>query len=170
MNKMNDFEKECFDQVQRIAEHLDNLASGNSDTIDDLNEKLEDLEDDEPEEPDEDDFSSEDEYDKAYAEYEQAHDEWEAECDELHDQISEAEDETISGYFEDVLNLSYIVDANKDYESVRAWVTVGGPSIYVDTDECAVILNWGGTHAECGIRYDTRDAIDDYFRELYECF
>jgi hypothetical protein len=161
----NDFQKECTERVKSIAEHLDSIASG--DDIDELKNEMEELEDNEPEEPDEDDYNSDDEYNKAYDEYEKKHDEWEQEVDELQERIDEAEENTLENYFSDCLDISYIVNGNREYESVRVWVTVGGPSIYVDTDESAVILNWGGTHAEWGITTSTRDAIDAYFSEVW---
>lgn len=161
----DDFQKECTEQVKSIAEHLDSIASG--DSIDELKDEMEELEDNEPEEPDEDDYNSEEEFDEAYTKYEEEHNAWEQEVDELQERIDEAEENTLENYFSDCLDISYIVNGNREYESVRVWVTVGGPSIYVDTDESAVILNWGGTHAEWGIATSTRDAIDAHFSEIW---
>lgn len=164
---MSDFQKECTEQAKRIAEHLDSMVNG-SDEVDELKEQMEELEDNEPEEPDEDDFNSEEDFDKAYAEWEEKHAAWEQEVDELQEKIDSAEEDTLENYFSDCLDISYIVNGSREYESVRVWVTVGGPSIYVDTDESAVILNWGGTHAEWGITTSTRDAIDAYFSEIWD--
>ena len=152
-----DFEKECEEYVERIAKELDEIVCGGSD-IDDLQSELDDLEIDEPER---DDYELQVDFDNAHAD-------WENKIDELRERIEEAENNTLANYFDDYLSISYIVDGNKEYESVRVWVALGGPNVYVDTDKSAVVLNWGNTHKEHGLSYNTRDAIDEYFREIYE--
>ena len=152
-----DFEKKCEEYVERIAKELDDIVCGGTD-IDDLQSELDDLEIDEPER---DNYELQVDFDNAHAD-------WENKIDELRERIEETEENTLEKYFEDYLDLSYIINSSKEYESVRVWVALGGPNVYVDTDKGAVVLNWDSTHKEHYIRFDTRDAIDEYFREIYE--
>lgn len=161
------FEQECEDQVKRIAEHLEELADGNSDAIEEIDERIDELYNNEPEEPEQEDEESDEDYDKRYEEWDKKHDEWQEKIDELEDKKSELEDDTLEKYLEDHLGVDYIVNSNKEYQSCRVWVTVGGPGIYIDTEDSAVKLNWGSTHKEWGLSYDTRNKIDAIFEEQY---
>lgn len=161
------FDQECEEQVKRIAEHIEALADGNSDAIEELDEQISDLYDNEPEEPEQEDEESDEDYDKRYAEWEKAYDEWQDKINELEDKKSELEDDTLEKYLEDILDMDYIVNANKEYQSCRVWVTIGGPGIYIDTEDSAVKLNWGSTHKEWGLSWDTRNKIDSIMEDYY---
>lgn len=165
MSETNDFQKECDERVKRIAEHLTELYEG-VDTSE-LEDKLEELEDNEPLEPEQEEGESDEEFDARYDAWEKEWEEWEKERDSVQEEIDGIEEKTLNDYFDDYLDLSYIVNESKEYESVRVWVTIGGPSIYVDTDKGAVILNWGGTHSEYYLSRKVSDAIDDIFEERY---
>lgn len=165
---MTDFEKDCQRQVDAIAEELQKRYDGNDDEIEELENQLEELEDAEPEMPDEDDFASEAEYDKAYEEYEKAYDEWEEKQSDIEEKLDKAKEEgDLRSYFDDYLDVDYIVNSSKEYQSARIWVTVGGPGIYIDTEKGSVELTWGGTKASAYFSYNVRDAIDDIFSDIY---
>lgn len=165
---MTDFEKDCQRQVDAIAEELQKRYGGNDDEIEELENQLEELEDAEPEMPDEDDFVSEAEYDKAYDEYEKAHDEWEEKQSDLEEKLDEAKEEgDLRSYFDDYLDVDYMVNSSKEYQSCRVWVTIGGPGICIDTSDAMVHLYWGSTTAEAPISYNVRDEIDGIFEEIY---
>lgn len=162
------FEKDCERKVKSIAEELERRYNGNDDEIKELEDQLEELENNEPEVPDEDDFASEKEYDAAYESYEKAFEEWKEECDELQEKIDEAKEEgDLRSYFDDYLDVDYIVNSSKEYQSARIWITLGGPGICVDTERGCVHLTWGGTKTDAYISYDVRDAIDEIFSEIY---
>lgn len=160
-----DFQRECDDYVKNVAERLEALYYGND--TDELEEELDELMENEPEEPDEDDFETEEEYDEAYKKWDMDYDDWKAKVEDLEEKKEQLESETLESYFDDALDISYIVNGRKEYESVRVWVTVGGPSVYVDTDKGAVVLNWGGTHSEYYLSGNVRDRIDQIFEEQY---
>ena len=166
----NDFQKECDERVKGIAEELEQYCEGFDDQISELQDEIWELEEAEPEEPDQEDDESDEDYDKRYKAWEKKYEKWEAKRDAKEKEKEDLENKgDLQSYFDDCLDIQYIVNGNKDYESVRVWVTVGGPSIYVDTEEGAVILNWGGTHSEYYISGELRDAIDEIFSDLYSC-
>ena len=70
-------------------------------------------------------------------------------------------------YFEDVLDIEYIVDRNKEYRSVNVTIATGGPHIEVRTGDHEVHLWWGGKEASWGLRYETVNEIDEIFEEMY---
>lgn len=74
---------------------------------------------------------------------------------------------TLREYFDDYLDVDYIVNSSKEYQSCRVWVTLGGPGICIDTSDAMVRLYWGSTTAEAPISYNVRDEIDGIFEEIY---
>lgn len=84
------------------------------------------------------------------------------------DDVCEYEQQSLYDYFEDALDIEYVISSSREYSHGRVCVTWGGPSIWIDTDESAVCLYWWGDRAKYGLLSDTRDAIDDYLRELWE--
>ena len=102
--------------------------------------------------------------------------------DEMHDAITcqhcnaefnsdDAEPVSLYDYFDgdSIYNLEWRLDSNKEYKSVSIMVACGGPNIYIDTGSCQVELYWWGDNAEYPISYETRDAIDEFFSELFNC-
>ena len=166
---MQDFEKDCQRQVDNIAAELQRRYEGNADEIEELETQLEELEDNEPEEPDQEEDETDEAYDKKYAEYEKEFKNWEDEVDSLNEKIDELKDEgDLRSYFDDYLDVDYIVNSNKEYQSARIWVTIGGPGIYIDTEKATVELRWGGTSTSAPISYNVRDEIDSIFEEYYD--
>lgn len=72
-------------------------------------------------------------------------------------------------YFENVLDIEYRVDSNRNYRSVRLMVACGGPNIWVDTKASEVQLVWWNESAYCPLDPETCDAIDECFEELFDC-
>lgn len=73
----------------------------------------------------------------------------------------------IGDYFEDVLDIEYIVGSDKEYRHVCLLVAYGGPNIYINTRTRQVELYWWNESATCGILRDTAIEIDEYFEEIY---
>lgn len=88
------------------------------------------------------------------------------ECGEEFDE-NELEPVTMWEYFSDVLDIEYRVGQNKNYKSARLMVTCGGPNIYIDTAEKAVLLYWWADSARYNLRDDTIELIDEVFEKLY---
>ena len=74
-------------------------------------------------------------------------------------------------YMEDVLDIEYRTTGRNadDLRSVRVMVACGGPNIYIDTASAAVELDWWGDKAEYPISYEARDAVDEWAAEMWGC-
>ena len=60
-----------------------------------------------------------------------------------------------------VLEIRFIVDSHAEYCGALIYVTLGGPTIWVDTRAHAVKGTWGTESAEWGITSRAVDALDD---------
>lgn len=80
----------------------------------------------------------------------------------------DAENITMYDYMDDVLDIEYIINSRREYIGARLYVTLGGPTVYVDTRDQMVRLYWGGERAERGLSCNTCDALDDVLREMWE--
>lgn len=74
---------------------------------------------------------------------------------------------TLYDYFSDVLDYEYTINSRKEYESVKIWVTLGGPSVWIDTSDSYIRLAWGANREEYPLSYYVRDEIDNIFEEYY---
>lgn len=72
-------------------------------------------------------------------------------------------------YFDDVYDIEYRLDSNKEYKSVALMVACGGPNIWVDTGNCKVELFWWGDYAYWTFDRDTAEQIDSVFSEIFYC-
>lgn len=79
------------------------------------------------------------------------------------------EKKTLREYFDDCLDVNYLVSRDKEYKSAIVCITWGGPNIYVDTEDSYVKLYWGCTQAKAPLSYQVRDEIDSIFEEWYCC-
>lgn len=72
-------------------------------------------------------------------------------------------------YLFDVLDYEFTIDSRREYVSVKIWVTLGGPNVWIDTAERAVKLAWAADREEYPLDWDVCKEIDDIMREIYEC-
>ncbi|MDY0829119.1 hypothetical protein SK224_08255 [Microbacterium sp. BG28] len=72
-----------------------------------------------------------------------------------------------SDYLSDVLDINYIVDSERRYRSARVWITLGGPNAYIDTEERALVVNWGGDTGRWNLPIAFCEGIDDYLGEYF---
>ena len=94
------------------------------------------------------------------------------EYNDLCEQLEELESigaSDIYEYFEDCLDVEYTIDSRGNYLGVCVWITLGGPSVWVDTRDRVVKLAWGSERAEWGISSDVANQIDEMFEEMYQC-
>lgn len=87
------------------------------------------------------------------------------ECEEL----ASFEQLSAFDYFEDVYDIKYTVDANREYFGVCLMVACGGPNIYVDTVSGQVELYWWGDKASYPLSSDAQQLVDEFGEELYNC-
>ena len=76
---------------------------------------------------------------------------------------------TLYDYFSDVLDFEYTIDSQKEYRSVKVFITLGGPNVWIDTRTSAVHLAWGTDREEYPLDFAVRDEIDSIFAEYYYC-
>ncbi len=176
------YEKECLGRVKRIAQMLDDLHENPFDKDEaeifvqdwenawqtELEEKFYEVNGDDAE-PEVDFYELEGEkLIEAIKENGIEYDEDDVEeYLEKKDKLENCECCTLSEYFDDVLDIEYIVDRNKEYRGANITIATGGPHIEVRTQDKDVKLWWGGKEASWGLRYDTVNAIDDIFEEMY---
>lgn len=91
------------------------------------------------------------------------------ECDyDFDKEYSNYEGPCAADYLEDVLDINYVINADKSYKGVRLLVAFGGPNIWIDTVNQEVQAYWGGDNLVMSYHTD-RLEIDDYFEELFNC-
>ena len=90
-------------------------------------------------------------------------------CNEVNE-VDYYEQMSIYDYFDgDVLDVEYRIGSDKSYRSVELCIGWGGPNIYIDTADAEIKLYWGTTREQYPIRYETRDQIDEYAKECWNC-
>lgn len=67
----------------------------------------------------------------------------------------------------DALDVEYTVDNNLDYKAAKIYVTLGGPTVWVDTADRAVKLAWGTDRGEYPLDGDTSAHLDEVLEDEY---
>lgn len=80
----------------------------------------------------------------------------------------DGEEVCLYDYFADALDYEVILTSQKTMKSVRLYVTLGGPTCWVDTEEHAVICHWGANQAEYPIDWDLCDELEEMVAECME--
>ena len=76
---------------------------------------------------------------------------------------------TLYDHMSDILDFEYTIDSRKEYKSVKVWVTLGGPNVWIDTGDSYVRLAWGSDREEYPLPYAVAEEIDSIFEEYYNC-
>lgn len=76
---------------------------------------------------------------------------------------------SVYDFFTDCFDIEYRVDSNKEYRSVSIMIACGGPNIYIDTAEKAVLLYWWTDRARYYLSSDTVNAVDEWAEEYWNC-
>lgn len=84
------------------------------------------------------------------------------------DDVDDWEQLDVYNYMEDALDIEYIVASTREFQSARVYVTLGGPSCWIDTERRTVELRWGGESACYGLLSDTVNAVEEWAREQWE--
>lgn len=71
-------------------------------------------------------------------------------------------------YVANALDFSAIVSSQKVIQSIRLYITLGGPTCYVDTELHAVVCTWGGDREEYSLDWDVCDEIESVIAEYME--
>ena len=81
----------------------------------------------------------------------------------------DGEDVSLYDYLSDILDFEITINSRMEYSGCKAWVTIGGPNVWIDTAEREIKLAWGGERDSIYLESDICDEIDSYFEEIYNC-
>ena len=68
---------------------------------------------------------------------------------------------------ENALDVELRISPNKVLRSVEYAITLGGPSVYIDTARKGVVAYWGGEESWCGLPTDICDQLEYDAAEIY---
>lgn len=80
----------------------------------------------------------------------------------------DGEEASLYDYVADALDYEVVLTSQKTVKAVRLYVTLGGPTCWIDTEERAVICHWGTDQAEYSIDWDLCDEIEEIIAEYME--
>lgn len=83
--------------------------------------------------------------------------------------IDEETGETLSlyDYFSDVLDVEYIINSDLSYKAIKIYVTLGGPTVWIDTYSNSIELRWANKKATYYLTSDIIGEINNYWEEYY---
>ena len=78
--------------------------------------------------------------------------------------------ETLSlyDYFSDILDVEYIINSQFEFSAVKIYVTLGGPTVWIDTYYGTIELRWANEESRYFLTDDVIDAVNNYFEEYYK--
>ena len=80
----------------------------------------------------------------------------------------DGEEVSLYDYVADALDYEVVLTSQKTVKAVRLYVTLGGPTCWIDTEEHAVICHWGTDQAECSIDWDLCNELEEIIAEYME--
>lgn len=72
-------------------------------------------------------------------------------------------------YFNDCLDVEYTISSRGEYLGASVWVTIGGPSIWIDTRDNEIKGRWGSDAVDIRLPSEIANEIDNVFEEYYNC-
>lgn len=88
------------------------------------------------------------------------------EDDEYEHRQDEGESVDLLDYINDVLDKEYILDSEFTLIGARLYVTLGGPTIWVDTHDNEVVGHWGTEQVTRWLPSEIADEINDLLIEV----
>ena len=76
------------------------------------------------------------------------------ECDSLWD------------YVADALDVEYTLNSSRELIGVRVYVTIGGPTCWIDTRSNEVVCAWGSDEESAWLASEVCEEINSYFEEF----
>ena len=80
----------------------------------------------------------------------------------------DGEEVSLYDYFADALDYEVILTSQKAVKAVRLYVTLGGPTCWIDTEKHAVVCCWSTEKAEWGIDWDLCNELENIVAECME--
>ncbi len=71
-------------------------------------------------------------------------------------------------YAANALDFEVILTSMKTVKSIRLYITLGGPTCYIDTDLHVVVCAWGTDREEFPLDWDACDALESIIAEYME--
>jgi hypothetical protein len=65
------------------------------------------------------------------------------------------------------LDIDYVINRNGEYHSAIITVTLGGPTVEIDTGDKAVNLYWAGEEASYSLDYGPSQILNAYLGDIY---
>ena len=84
------------------------------------------------------------------------------------EQNENGEDLSLYDYFNDALDYDVLLSSTKAVKAVRLYVTLGGPTCWIDTEEHTVVCCWGTEKAEYPIDWDLCNELESIVAEVME--
>ena len=69
--------------------------------------------------------------------------------------------------FLDVLDVQYIINGDLSYRAVKLYITLGGPTVWIDTYTKTIELRWANESASYCLLSDLVDEIDVIWEDNY---
>lgn len=170
MSNHNEFyDTQCLPRVKAIAEEINELADSRTDK-DEAERRVAELENliEGYIERNNNCFEYPDDYEPLSEDEQDELNEATEELEGIQTKLNNGEAFNLYEYFEDCLDIEYRINSRGEYRSVEIAVGLGGPNIYVSTDDNSVKLYWGSDRAEWYITSDAAAIIDSIFEECYE--
>ena len=70
-------------------------------------------------------------------------------------------------YFSDVLDFDIIINSQFQYSAVKVYVTLGGPTVWIDTYYGTIELRWANEKACYYVDKDIIDEVNNIWEEYY---
>ena len=80
----------------------------------------------------------------------------------------DGEEVSLYDYVADTLDYEVVLTSQKTVKAARLYVTLGGPTCWIDTEEHAVICHWGTDQAKCSIDWDLCNELEEIISEYME--
>ena len=77
---------------------------------------------------------------------------------------------TLDDYLMDALDVDYRISSSGEGIGVRVWVQLGGPTVWIDTEDATIRGTWGNDRAAIPLPYDAAQVIQEYAWDLRGCF
>lgn len=71
-------------------------------------------------------------------------------------------------YLSDVLDIQYLVNADRTYRSARILIAFGGPTAWIDTRTGQLEVSWWSAAEVRDLPSEFIDGLDDALREMWE--
>lgn len=80
----------------------------------------------------------------------------------------DGEEVSLYDYVADALDYEVILTSQKTLKAVRLYVTLGGPTCWIDTEKHTVVCHWGADQMEHPISWDLCDELEEIIAECME--